>query len=298
MAKVTLIAPLSHIRCSTPISLSTDIEIHAFYPGLENVIKDAREKGVVRHPAQFTHCLVIRNVENTQDDLSDLKARLEEVVLRLRIHKSGSIGFSFAIVDRDGWYEKLFTSEPGQMNIAYQLLGVFFYIVWDRRGLPPIYEILPQDVEPLRDLFSRTANTKLMNKPAFRYFFRGYHEPYGTDRFLSNAIGLENLLVNDTKDLSNLTYKFVDRGCFLLTQAHPHPDGPDAYVSTLTKIYKARSSVVHSTKKSKGDFDTSEETEILRSSEDYLRLLLKYVIDHPDMEDSNTVDKAKRRKYG
>lgn len=298
MAKVTVIAPLSHIRCSTPLTLGDDTEIHAFYPGLENIIKDARTKGVVRHPAQFTHCLIVRNVDTSQDDLSDIKGKLEEVVLRLRIHKSGSIGFSFAIVDRDGWYDKLFTAAQGQMDIAYQLIGVFFYIVWDRPGLPSIYEIDTEDVEPLRVLFSRTIAKKLMDKPAFRYFFRSYHEPYATDRFLSNAIGLENLLVNDTRDLSNLTYKFVDRGCFLLMQAHPHPDGPEMYVATLTEIYKARSKAVHSTKKSKGDWDTAEEIAILKNSEDYLRLLLQYVLDHPEMEDSVIVDKVKRAKYG
>ena len=58
-----------------------------------------------------------------------------------------------------------------------------------------------------------------MQEPAFRFFFRSYHEPYATDRFLSNAIGLENLLVNDEQEKSSFRYKFVDRGCFLLQQA-------------------------------------------------------------------------------
>ncbi len=297
MEKVTLIAPLNQLRCSTPINLGIDIEIHALHPALADLIEEAKHKGYARYPEKFTHCLIIKNVENTRDDLSDLKARLEEVILRLRIYKPGSIGFSFAIIDRDGGYDKIIAAKSEKVTITCQLLGVFFYTVWYRPGMPPTYEILPEDIDPLRKLFSRTANAKLMDKPSFRYFFRGYHEPYGTDRFLSNAIGLENLLVNDTKDLSNLTYKFVDRGCFLLTQASPHPDGPEAYASTLNKIYQARSGVVHSKKKPKGDFESPEEIEILKNSEEYLRLLLKYVIDHPEMEDSIVVDKAKRKKY-
>jgi hypothetical protein len=297
MAKVTIIAPLNQLRCMTPITLGADIEIHAFHPALKDLIEEAKQKGYARNPERFTHCLILKNIESTQYDLSDIKEKLEEVVLRLRIYKPGSIGFSFAIVDRDGGYDKILAAESDQIIISCQLLGVFFYTVWYRPGMPPNYEILPEDIEPLRQLFSRTVHAKLMEKPSFRYFFRGYHEPYGTDRFLSNAIGLENLLVNDTKDLSNLTYKFVDRGCFLLTQAYPHPDGPEAYASALNKIYQARSGVVHSRKKPKGDFDSPEEIGILRNSEDYLRLLLKYIVDHPEMEDSTVVDKAKRKKY-
>jgi len=65
----------------------------------------------------------------------------------------------------------------------------------------------------------------------------------------------------------------------------------------LSKIYRARSNAVHSSEKSMGDFDSDKEVEVLKSSEDYLRLLLKYVIAHPDMEDSNSVDRVKRRRY-
>jgi hypothetical protein len=297
MPKVTLIAPLNHVACEVPIDLGSDVEIHAYNPRLSDIVKSAKDKGMVRNPDLFSHCLVVKNINDPDGDMSKLRSTIEEIVLRLRLYKTGSIGFSFVIVDQDGWYEKMMANPLEIINIKVPLIGVLFYTVWARPGFPHNYEILTEDIAPITELLAHTHNLELMHKPAFRYFFRSFHEPYGTDRFLSNAIGLENLLVNDTSEPSNLIYKFVDRGCFLLTRASPHVDGPQAYASILTKIYKARSNVVHSKKESKGDFDTAEEIEILIKSEEYLRLLLKYIIDHPEMGDSKEVDNAKRLKY-
>ena len=136
-----------------------------------------------------------------------------------------------------------------------------------------------------------------MKKPAFRYFFRSYHEPYATDRFLSNAIGLENLLVNDSNDWSNIRYKFADRGSFLLQQASPNTAGPDLYFKDLQDIYDGRSGIVHSSKNSDRDWNKEPDIKRLQNSETYLRHLLLYILHHPEMEKSSEVDKAKRQRY-
>lgn len=297
---LTIIAPLSNFRSTAPLQLGDDTEIHAFQPGLREIVEDARKQSILRQPAQFTHCLVIKNIAEGKDDTKFARQRLEEAILRLRIFKSGSIGASFSIVDRDGWYER-YVSTPlsidAKLKLTYELIGIFFYIVWERPGFPSWYEISSEDLLPLKSLFSITAGSSLLSKPSFRFFFRGFHEPYATDRFLSNAIGLENLLVNDTTDQSNVKYKFVDRGCFLLSQAMPSPEHPQVYATRLGKIYDARSGIVHSRVTRGEDWESESEISLLKDAEDFLRSLLQYVLRHPELEDSNAIDRSKRELY-
>lgn len=300
MTGTTIIAPLSNFRSATPLQLGDDTEIHAFQPGLQNIIEDARKSLVLRQPAQFTHCLVIKNILRDKDSTKYARQRLEEAILRLRIFKPGSVGSSFSIVDHDGWYEK-FVSTPlniqAKLNISYELIGVFFYIVWERPGFPSTYDITSEDLSSLKSLFSIGAGKSLLNKSSFRFFFRGFHEPYATDRFLSNAIGLENLLVNDTSEQSNVKYKFVDRGCFLLSQAMTIPEHPQVYATRLSKIYDARSKIVHSRTAGGEDWETESEISLLKDAEDFLRCLLLFIIKNPELEDSNKIDKLKRELY-
>jgi hypothetical protein len=254
----------------------------------------SRQK-LIRHPTPHTHALIIKNVEITRQDRVDAKEALEEAILRLRLFKTGPAGFNFAIIDHDGWYDQL--KAGGGREIKYEPLGIFFYVVWSQPGMPHTYDIAAEEIDRVRELIAFTAGRKLLQKPPFRYFFRAYHEPYASDRFLRNAIGLENLLVNDTQDQSNTTYKFVDRGCFLLNLAHTHPQGANGYAPVLKKIYSARSASVHSNKAAKRDWGTKEEMDLLNASEDYLRVLLNYVLRNPEMESSLAVDEAKRAKY-
>lgn len=290
---VNLIAPLINISSPPTLDFGDSTSIAAIPQHLYPLMQKAVESYLIRHPAQYSRCLVVRDVEITGDLGIGARERLEEVVLRLRLYKPGGIGFNFAVVDKDGWYD----DPEGKPMDNLQIISVFFYVVWERKGMPSQYELEPEDESSLRYLFEFTKDQKLMDKAAFRYFFRSYHEPYATDRFLSNAIALENLLANDQKDWSNIRYKFVDRGCFLLQKAYPNPDVASVYVKPLKDIYDARSRIVHATKKSNRDWGTNEEITILRNSEQFLRWLLRYILDHPEMEKSENVDKAKQASY-
>jgi len=171
MSKVTLIAPLNRIACATPVDLGSGVEIHTYNRGLEDFVNSAKAQGMVRNPDQFSPCLVVKDIDDQEGGLPEMRSALEEVVLRLRLHKAGSIGFSVVIVDRGGWYEKLLAAKPGKLEITFELIGVLFYTVWTRPGFHEAYELLPEDVAPITELLAHTRGLELMRKPAFRYFF-------------------------------------------------------------------------------------------------------------------------------
>jgi hypothetical protein len=297
MSTVTLIAPLSNINISVPLplELGANLALEPIPSHLPPFLEEAAKQSFIRHPVTYNCCLVVRDAESTKDDASDLREEVEEAVLRLRLFKAGGVGFSLVLVDPDGWYDN--PAKVQGTQVRYLFIGMFFYHVWERDGMLPFLNLDPDDVVPLRSLFVLSAGQRLLQKPAFRYFFRSYHEPYATDRFLSNAIGLENLLVNDTKDRSNYRYKFADRGCFLLQHANPRPDGPEVYFKDLQEIYDGRSEIVHSNEKSDWDWHKAPDIRKLQNSENYLRQLLVYILEHPTMERSGEVDKAKRLRY-
>lgn len=292
MQGVTVVAPLLNYEGPAPLTLNENTEIHKIREHVRHLILEAERVRFVRHPAEYKFCLIARNVV-IRDDLGDESRKvIEEAILRLRLFQTGGIGFNFGFADPDGWYDAPRANAVG--NIA--VFGVFFYFVWGREGMTSAYHLQADDVEGLRTLFADTRGQMLMDKPAFRYFFRAYHEPYAMDRFLSNAIALENLLANDHSDWSNIRYKFADRGCFLLQKAHPEEDA-NSYNKPLKDIYDARSKIVQARSTSEHDWSSAEDLAILRNSEDYLRQLLRYVPYHPEMERSVNVDKAKRAHY-
>jgi len=292
----TLLAPLSGVELPEPVQLAPGVEIHRLSPAFDSILADAAERKLIRHPANHKYCLVVRNADLVLADASDAKAIIEEVVLRLRIYKAGDVGFNFAAVDPTGWYdqlERLANDGQSRLSISYGMLAVFFYVVWDRPGLSQPYTLAPDDIPPLQALFEQTTGRKLLERTAFRYFFRAYHEPYATDRFLSNVIALENLLLGDSDERSSLMYKFADRGTFLVHQADPELCNPDGVFGDLQDIYRARSAIVH-----RGEWPNDDvPIKYLRNSEAYLRMLLDYVVRNRDMEKAKNIDAAKRRLY-
>jgi hypothetical protein len=224
-----------------------------------------------------------------------LEYPVEEVILRLRLFKPGNVAFGIVISDARGWYDDLTTAiaEPDGVR------AIFFYSAWLRPGLQHTYELSEAELPKLIRLLESTSSRTLMDAAPYRAFFRAYHEPYATDRFLSTAIAMEHLLVNDTEDTSSISYKFVDRGCYLLNRARPHPDGAEAYVAPLRTIYRWRSSLVHASPRL-GERDWTEERhiDILRQADEYARAMLLYTLDHPDLAKAEKLDEQKRKGYG
>jgi hypothetical protein len=296
MSIVTLIAPLTHIeKCpQIPLKLSDKVEIHKVTSHVEEKIRADQVVDFDGNPVTYSYCLVARDVDVDTNERFGPQGSIEEIVLRLRLYKPGGIGFNYIIIDDRGWYD----DPQGKSIEGLKRIRVYFYVVWRRQGMINQYDLEADDVKHLQELFELSSNEKLMQTPAFRFFFRSYHEPYSIDRFLSNAIGLENLLVNDEKEKSSFRYKFVDRGCFLLQQAEPILDDALAYVKPLQNIYDKRSAIVHSTKEStKRYWNTDDEITILQNSEQYLRVLLKYILRNHRMRSSVNIDKAKRECY-
>lgn len=297
MKKVTLIAPISDLNYEVrlPINLSDNIVLDPIKPLIFPIIKKAFEKQFIRNPYNPSSCLVVKNAKSIREDGSDLREEVEESLLRLRLLKPGGVGFSFIVVDPTGWYDNP-PNDP-KSQIEWAVIAMLPYIVWEREGMPSSFIIENADIEPLQSLFSLTRVRKLLLNPSFRYFFRSYHEPYATDRFLSNAIGLENLLVNDSDDRSNYRYKFADRGSFLLQKIIPRTDGPEKYFKDMCNIYDGRSQLVHSSKLSDWDWHEPSDIKLLQQSETYLRHLLLYLLNNPEMENSLKIDKEKRQLY-
>lgn len=287
-----VVAPLGGIQCDGIVRLADDLTIEPLPAHMLPVIQQARDSYIIRHPPHFGHCLVLERSSLHRDSDNDVKAFVERLVLLLRLYKPGNVYFNFAVIDENGWYR----APTVAVNIVLGQIGVFFYVGWTHRGLGDTFRLSTADSEPLATFVAAHRGADLMKNRSFRYFFRGFHEPYSEDRFLSNVIGLENVLCNDSQDHSNLKYKFVDRGCYLLHQARPHPDGAGGYVKPLGDIYDARSRIVHSAQK---DIDWAEASaqSMLQNSEVFLRAVLNLVLQNPGFETAHGIDDAKRRRY-
>ncbi|MBI4312437.1 MAG: hypothetical protein HY681_11740 [Chloroflexi bacterium] len=285
-----VIAPLGNLQCPD-LAVGEWFRVIRTPVHVRNVIDGARQALFIRDPADFPHCLVIsRPGDHTYDEA---RAWIERALLLLRVYKPGNVYYNFALHDDDNWLE-----DPKE-SAAQALRGtsVYFFKGWDHPGITSWYQITADEAGGFAGFIEVNWDNEVKENRAFNLFFRGYHEPYADDRFLRNAIALENLLVNDTKEQSNIRYKFVDRGAFLLQMAAPRQDAANGYASDLKDIYDARCQLVHSS--NDGPNWTSEKgLSLAQNADSYTRLLLKLVLSRPELGTAIEVDRLKRSGYG
>jgi hypothetical protein len=119
----------------------------------------------------------------------------------------GNVYYNFVLRDPSGWFD-----DPSDATRApLEASSVYFFKGWDHPGIVSEYHVTDTEADDLSEFLAASWDSWVRKNRAFGLFFRGYHEPYADDRLLRNAIALENLLVNDTRDQSNIRYKFVDR---------------------------------------------------------------------------------------
>jgi len=235
--------------------------------------------------------LIIESFYPTSDPAAEAKASAEENVLRLRLALKGDIGMAAGFIDTIEWLAAPSARDPARWFAAYH------YVVWHRQHHSTTADFRCLDDDERALLFEEATGRELMKEAAFRFFFRAYHEPYATDRFLSNAIGLEALLMRGDSDTSNLSYKFRDRGAFALSQSPHHaPISVDELYSRLGKLYSARSKIAHG---GLGDSDFREPADIqlLTDAEAYLRSRLLLYLSSSNLQDAAALDRAKRSQY-
>ena len=285
-----LIVPLGNIKCNPPISLSEDTTIEKIEDKFSPVIQDALSKNIIRHQVPFKYCLIVRNPKYL-NDVKIIKKQIEDTILVFRLFKEGDIFFNYICIDEKNWYDR---SDVPDLKAKH--VGVFFYMGWHHKGLSTTYIIESFETENLKQFFKNKISNRLLDHRSFRYFFKGFHEPYSEDRFLSNAIALENILVNDTKDQSNIRYKFIDRGCYLLHISTPGSNDANVYAKSLRCIYDLRCKIVHSSKNdiNWGDNQTQK---TLYNSENYLRIFLNMILKNKRLIKSSEIDIEKRKLY-
>jgi len=270
------IVPLGNFECDEQICLHENIKIEKTPEHYHRVIINAQRMHLIRHPAQSKSVLIIRGKVVEAKDDNIVRRHVEEIILLLRLYKEGSVFFNFISVDHNNWYDN-----PENLSPKLTQIGVFFYMGWGHKGIKTTYALKKSDDGHIDKFINKYLGQNLFSQIAYKYFFRSFHEPYSDDRFLSNAIGLENILVNDNTEQSNIRYKFIDRGCFLLQAALPNKNGADYYVKSLKNIYDTRCQLVHSTKNII-NWEKEASQKILRNSDHYLRVLLKYLLDKPE----------------
>jgi hypothetical protein len=286
------IVPLGNFDCAINLRLHNNIYVERTPMHVVPILQNALSKFFIRHPFPIKNLLIIRNERFDTNSKEHVQRYIEEIILLLRLYKQGSPFFNYIAVDVDDWYDNF------QKNKTPNLfeVGVFFYMGWSHKGLDTIYKIDKSDEKQLENLFNKYLGKDIISNRACKFFFKGFHEPYSDDRFLNNAIGLENILVNDTKEQSNIRYKFIDRGCFLLQAADPKPVGAKYYSNPLKDIYDARCQLVHSNKSIINWADVGNQN-LLKNSEEYLRTLLKYILANPKYTQAYRIDEDKRNKY-
>ena len=259
---------------------------------VQQIIDAARQSLFIRDPGAFPVCLILKLNDAQVQDSKLARQLVEDAILLLRLAAPGNVYYNFILHDPCGWFEN-----PSQANAAsLQTSSVFFFKGWAHPGLEEGMVLSKEQAPAALAYVVANSEKTVIRKRAFTSFFRGYHEPYADDRLLRNAIGLENLFVNDVGEQSNVIYKFVDRGAYLLQLAAPLPDGAEGYVVPLKNIYKARSRLVHTNDKEL-NWDKGDVVELLVNSDRYLRTALRQVLKDTLLLDSTEIDKRKRARY-
>lgn len=281
-----IVAPLEQFTTADEFELAPGVQVSAITDAILPLLERAAERRLFQPVSEVRYCLVIWTSSTDEVTIREQAKLAEEVLLRFRLLRPGPIGFHFlAFVPEDELRKGI--GEPGNA----WLMSLRHYMVWARPGITPLhYELSASEAESLRELWKRTSGERLLRRLAFRQFFRGCHEPYATDRFLANAIGLENLLLGDSEERSSLAYKFQLRGAFLLKLAATLD--PRESFDRLRAIYAGRSRLVHSSRSPVEDWEEEEELALLADSEKYLRILLNQVLNRPEMGGSQAIDSA------
>jgi len=284
---LVIIAPLYNFNCESTIKLSPNAEIKETTKTDSIVIQKFLSLRKDEHKAMSKYSIYIYNQKIEEDDLSKAKHIIEKYVLLLRIFRKGNIYFNFLFIDKNNNIidrEALFYTQ--QLN---------YYTGWSHKGLIHIYSLSDKDDDELQLFIKSYESLDLMNQRAFRSFFRSFHEPLSDDRFLDNVISLENILCNDSNDNSNIRYKFIDRGIFLLHQINEKIT-VDEYKAKLSKIYDMRCNIVHSSKKIQ-NWIGEKYDDLLYNSDDFARKLLQYKLKNQSITESNKIDDLKRGLY-
>jgi hypothetical protein len=288
-----IVIPVNSIVMRCPrIDITDSTSLETISPDIQAYVDDALKTGFMMNRSKVGAYIEIRAHEYEGDRLDSAREIADEILLRLRLYRVGEIGLSLILAGDIGWRNG--KSSPEAPHVHWS--AIHHYIVWQRVGHSRPYSIGADDQTPLQRLFE-SEPTSLFDRPAYRQFSRSYHEPYATDRFLSCALGLENALVNEETEMSNISYKFVDRGSFILQRAQPHESGASHYADILRKIYKARSKLVHSGLSGTKDWSEQPDIELLSHSEHFLRIILRYFIDNPALMNAQEIDNAKRACY-
>lgn len=285
----TVIAPLGNIE-SCGIDIDDWLSLTATPDHMAQLIQQGRNSLLIRDPGQFPHCLVLRGQRLDKGNPRDL---VERAVLLLRLFKPGNLYYNFVLRDEAGW----FADPTQQVEDKLWADSVFFFQGWDHPGLEGRYSVTEGEALALQQFVAKHWDNQVLSRRFFHLFFRGYHEPYAEDRFLRNAVALENIFVNESQDQSNVTYKFVDRGCYLLQLARPLDQGAGGYAKSLGLIYKTRSALVHTNEKPR-DWTGEPHKELMVTSDRYLRLCLRLILEDPTLGSSTEIDKRKRAEYG
>jgi hypothetical protein len=284
----TIIAPLGNFKSEQDIIFDKQIRIESLKEVIFKIMIEAFEKRLIRHPAKYTHCLIFDGYDPQSDKDREI---MERLLTSLRLFKPGNIYYNYAIIDSVGWYSnphKVDEKTLGQFSI-------FFFFGWDCIGLPSIYELKHNEAQNIRDFINLNwKNKNILCRRPYQYFFKAFHEPYAEQRFLDYVIALENILVNDQNDMSNIKYKFVDRGAFLLAKYH----GGDAvkYAECLKNIYDVRCKIVHSNGKQL-DWTDNKFVQLMIDTDSYTRILLKAILENNCFIDSNEIDNQKWKMY-
>lgn len=279
-----LIAPLANVTMSSTLRIDENTYIEKTPEHVNMALLEARFRGIYRHPVKYDNCLVISNFQESDDSQS--RVLLEKLITLFRIYMQGNIFYSGGIIDPNDWY-----TDP-KKGTEFYIFGIFFYVVWDNKEETTIYTITEENHNSLVEFIRSYRSSELLSESPFRMFFKGYHEPFGTDRFLDNAIGLESLLVNDGGD--NLKYKYIDRGSYLLRRALSEKPETESLVKKLSDIYDMRSSLVHNRNKIN---DQNQIDNASKDADNFLRILLKYILQNPNLINSKQIDREKRNLY-
>jgi hypothetical protein len=285
----TIIAPIANYRSDTAIPIEEHLRIEPIPQHVIGLMANAFNQRLIRHPTEYRYCIVYSDFDKTTDKSREL---MERLITALRLFKPGNVFYNYALIDETHWYE----SPGGRDMIPLEQFAIFPFFGWSANGLVDYYEVSDKEVPILSQFVAKHWKTSLIHARAYKYFFKAYHEFYADHRFLDYTIALENVLANDENEISNIRYKFVDRGCFLLKRWLEPTESIDGISRTLKQIYDVRCEIVHSTKKER-DWGEPKSTQLLKKTDLYVRTLLRNLLNEAKLAKASNVDAEKRSLY-